>query len=150
MNERTTSPRLARARSRVSHLTRLARVTLPTPSSREVVDGASLARASTAVDISPSTRRRVTSHSATCSITARARANPECSLWCVPRGRGYVTSHAEVTFDHFTHAHHAAIVTFLADRLAPRSFSEIREGRRRARRWRATVALEMRTLSLQL
>ena len=56
----------------------------------------------------------------------------------------------QLFFYHFTHTHHAATVTFLADRLAPRSLSEIPEGRRRARRWRATVALELRTLSLQL
>ena len=43
---------------RVSHLTRLPRVALPTLSP--------LARASTAVDISPSTRRRVTSVAHAC------------------------------------------------------------------------------------
>ena len=48
------------ASPRVSHLTRLPRVALPTMSP--------LARASTAVDISPATRRRVTSHDATRSI----------------------------------------------------------------------------------
>ena len=60
MRTRTTSPRLARASPRVSHLTRLPRVALPTPSP--------LARASTAVDISPSTRRRVTSRDASIRI----------------------------------------------------------------------------------
>ena len=58
MRTRTTSPRLARASPRVSHLTRLPRVALSTLSP--------LARASTAVDISPSTRRRVTSVAHAC------------------------------------------------------------------------------------
>ena len=84
-------------------------------------------------------------------MTRTQREPRVLSLVC-PTGGGYITSHAEVTsfFYHFTHTHHAATVTFLADRLAPRSLSEIPEGRRRARRWRATVALELRTLSLQL
>ena len=85
-------------------------------------------------------------------MTRTQREPRVLSLVC-PTGGGYITSHAEVTFsffNHFTHTHHAATVTFLADRLAQRSLSEIPESRRRARRWRATVALELRTLSLQL